>query len=266
MTTRIIPVEGLLAALRRRVPNGGSPVSTEFREGYAAAVQHLAQEFAAAAAPAPTIPVDGVLWNAMDNGLVWLPEWGLGYSSAALRASGIYDEGYWQSYAERAATPMGRRLTAMRVELVRRHYGDGPLVDVGIGCGHFVETRGGETQGYDVNPVGVQWLRTRGRYCDPYAAPVPAVTLWDVVEHLPEPSLLLDHVRDFAFMTLPLFVDAAHVLRSKHFKRTEHLWYWTRGGLLNWMDAQGFDCLEHGTPESLAGREDIHTFVFRRRR
>jgi hypothetical protein len=30
------------------------------------------------------------------------------------------------------------------------------------------------------------------------------------------------------------------------------------------MAEEGFDCLEHTTSESLLGREDIGTFVFRR--
>ena len=41
---------------------------------------------------------------------------------------------------ELADTDLGRELTAARVRLVSRHY-DGPLLDVGIGAGQFVEAR-----------------------------------------------------------------------------------------------------------------------------
>ncbi len=39
--------------------------------------------------------------------------------------------------------------------------------------------------GYDVNPVGVQWLKLRGRWIDLYTADAfPALTFWDSLEHI----------------------------------------------------------------------------------
>ena len=73
-------------------------------------------------------------------------------------------------------------------------------------------------------------------------------------------------VERLVFLCLPLFTGPEHVLRSKHFRPDEHYWYWTYEGLLWWMGEHGFTCIEHGTPESLLGREDIHTFVFNRRK
>lgn len=175
-----------------------------------------------------------------------------------------YDRDYFLKYQGYALTELGREITDYRVSLVEEFYRDGALVDVGIGCGAFVQARGGQTRGYDVNPAGVRWLTARGLWTDPYAEPVPAVTLWDVLEHLPEPQRLLGQVTQLVFTCLPIFRDASHVLASKHFRRDEHCWYWTREGLRAWMSEHGFRCIHEGDRETRLGREDILTFVFRR--
>lgn len=199
------------------------------------------------------------------QGLVWLPERGMGYYP--VRPDGVYDEQYFAKYMLYAETPRGRHLNEIRTSLVARHAGrEAALIDVGIGCGAFIEERGPGAWGFDVNPAGVAWLEDRGLFRDPRQDPAPILTFWDSLEHIPEPGPFLAGAQEWAFVSLPIFRDADHVLRSRHFRRDEHCWYWTRGGFIAWMGEHGFSCVEHGTPESLAGREDIHTFVFRRER
>jgi hypothetical protein len=159
---------------------------------------------------------------------------------------------------------------AARVDFVAQHY-QGPLIDIGIGSGAFVEARRHArpmrpTFGYDVNPVGIAWLQQRRLFADPYAAPFEAATMWDVLEHMPDYLRLLANVREWLFLSLPIFNGSQHVLRSKHFKPNEHCWYFTPEGLVEAMRQCGFEPVTHSLMETELGREDIGTFAFKRAR
>lgn len=209
--------------------------------------------------------MDSVFSSWRESGLIWLPERGMGYYPVQ---GNPYDKAYFRKYQEYAATELGKALTESRLEIIKRFGLDRErILDVGIGCGAFIEARretGLPTWGYDTSPVAEEWLKHRSWWADPYEYRTPVSTFWDSLEHLRDPETLLGTVTDWAFVTLPLFTDARHILASKHFRKDEHRWYWTREGFLNWMREQGFECLEHSTPETLLGREDIHTFVFKR--
>lgn len=198
------------------------------------------------------------------DSLVWLPERGMGFFPVK---DAPYDAAYFAKYQGYAATPMGRALTEARIELVARHW-RGELVDVGIGCGDFVAARteatGALTLGCDVNPLAIDWLNARCLWLDPAHESVAAASFWDSLEHIPQPDLILANVRQFVFVSLPIFADVAHVLRSKHYRKDEHCWYWTRAGFLAWMAAQGWQPVEHNVMETALGREDIETFAFKR--
>lgn len=197
------------------------------------------------------------------DGLRWVGARGMG----ALRVTPLpYDESYFANYEVRARTPMGVQITAGRVDLVRRFYGSGHVVDVGIGCGAFVQARLGWTWGYDVNPAGVEWLRRRARWRDPYESPVSCVTLWDVLEHIPEPARLLGNVTGWIFASCPIWrgSDEGPDASWRHFKPAEHCWYWTREGLIAWMREHGFVCRYADWDETYLGRLDIGTFAFQR--
>jgi hypothetical protein len=58
--------------------------------------------------------------------------------------------------------------------------------------------------------------------------------------------------------------DAEHALRSKHFRPTEHYWYFSRDGLVFAMKGCGFALVAESNVETELGREDIGTFAFRR--
>lgn len=216
----------------------------------------------AARVPAEVTAEDPVFALWAREGLVWLPERGMGFYPVD-PADEPYDESYFRKYQEYANTALGRALTRARVEFVAHHH-KGALVDVGIGCGAFVEARGEGTLGFDVNPVGIRWLKERGLWRDPYYGQVEAVSLWDVLEHLPFPAALLANVRRWVFVSLPIFRDAEHLLASRHYRRDEHRWYWTTEGLVEWMSAHGFQCIDSSEMETRLGREDIGTFAFRR--
>lgn len=190
--------------------------------------------------------------------LLWSAELGMGYHP---RKPMDYSGPYFEKYQSMDATPIGGALTKARVRMVRRHHG-GDLIDIGIGGGRFLEESG--AFGFDVNADAVRWLKERGRFLDPYAGKIPAITCWDSLEHIPNPEGLLAQVVDWVFVSMPIYQDQADCLASKHFKLGEHLWYWTQNGLISWFARLGFGCVEINQEESDIGREGITSFAFRR--
>lgn len=197
----------------------------------------------------------------MRHGLVWLPEIGMGRYPVA-RSGRPYDAEYFSRYQALADTDMGRQLTATRIQLVARHY-SGPLLDVGIGAGQFVQARP-NTRGFDVNPAGVEWLSQRGLWADLYAGRYPALSFWDSLEHIDRPDVAVAKAERFVFVSVPIFESGDHVLRSKHFRPDEHIFYWTHEGLIRWFAEQGFKLLEYNGAETLLGREGIGSYAFER--
>lgn len=190
------------------------------------------------------------------------PEYGMGHHTAPPMD---YGADYFREYRDRDASSMGAALTRERVAFVKRNY-SGPLVDVGIGGGRFVEEYGGDGFGYDINPDAVEWLHEQKRFCDPYATVARAVTCWDSLEHLQKPHELVGRVFSWVFVSMPVYHDIARVHESKHYKPGEHLWYWTDAGLIAWFDRQGFDLAEKADFETQLGREGIYSYAFKRRR
>lgn len=198
--------------------------------------------------------------------LTWWPELGVGFYPVEAGAA-PYDAAYFERYSRQAATEIGRALMRSRSDFVARHW-KGALVDIGIGSGAFIEARRASelpTFGWDVNPMGMAWLNARCLAVNPYALPVAAISLWDVLEHIEDFRPLLAQVQRFVFVSLPVFTGAGHVLTSKHFRRDEHCWYFTALGLIGVMAGLGFDCVEHHDEETRIGREDIQSFAFQRK-
>lgn len=176
-----------------------------------------------------------------------------------------YDEAYFDNYVHREDTEIARRLNAARVALSERYCDC--VVDVGVGSGEFIKKSKIKVYGYDINPVGVGWLKDRGLFVDIYAGvpdDVQGFTLWDTLEHIPNPQEFFRCVRpgDFLLVSLPIFNDVAEVRGSKHYKPSEHLYYYTPAGLVRFMKDSGFDFVESNNEETLAGREGIGSFVF----
>lgn len=196
------------------------------------------------------------------GGMEWFDDRGYGIYPVK---ENPYDQAYFDKYVGYSRTPLGIALTDARVELVRRHAGDDLVVDIGIGCGDFIQRRGSRiTAGYDVNPAAVRWLLDRGLWADPYFKDPPNITCFDSLEHMARPEHLVDRVGRHVFLSIPIFDGPEHVLRSKHFRKDEHVFYFTREGLVRWMAAYGFVLREENRMEVELGREDIGTFVFKR--
>lgn len=218
------------------------------------------------------------------HSLTWFPEAGVGYFEC-VGVETVYDAAYFARYAAQAETPIGKQLNAFRADLVISHAfrlfpSSVEALDVGIGDGAFVRAlddaraldlgAGGdspvlEVRGFDVNPAGVEWLLKRGSWGDLYGRTWPVATFWDALEHIREPARALDQVERLAIVSIPTFRSVDHVLASRHFRRDEHYWYWTRDGFLRFASSCGFRCVDILATETAIGREDIETFVLVRR-
>lgn len=180
-----------------------------------------------------------------------------------------YDKAYFVKYQKHAAGPLDKVINAARLAMLARHDVADDCIDVGIGCGRFIEYANEhkiELCGFDVNRTAVDWLKRRRLLADPYRESFAAICLWDVLEHLPEPDKLLARVPDggLVFCCLPVINDFRWLPKWKHYRPGEHLHYWTHDGLLHWFADRGFECLESNDAETLAGREDILSYVFRK--
>jgi hypothetical protein len=211
------------------------------------------------ATPFPILPRS--LTKALSTELCWFPEQGFGYFPAT-GGTQIYDEAYFEKYRGYAQTEMGARLNVARIALVARHY-TGHLIDIGIGSGAFVNARP-FTWGYDVNPAGIAWLKAQEKLWNPYRQPCLAMSFWDSLEHIPDFPKLLEQVEDSVFIALPIFAAPGDVLLSKHYRKDEHYWYFTRWGLIKFMAGLGWQLLEVSDVETILGREGIASFAFRR--
>jgi hypothetical protein len=199
----------------------------------------------------------------MTDGLIWLPELGIGYYPVVNQKVDYFDD-----YTERSESPIAQALNDFRVNLVNK-YTEGPVLDFGIGSGSFIGNRTYKTFGYDIDPKSVAWLKKKNLYLNPYEVKdVAAITFFDSLEHVQEPHKILLNVAvgGLIFISVPIFKDCNHVLYSKHFKPNEHVWYFTWSGLVKWVCNYGYEFVESSEKESKLGREDIGTFVFRRKK
>jgi hypothetical protein len=194
------------------------------------------------------------------DSLQWFAELGIGYYPVVKRH--VYNADYFAKYQGYATTALGQKLNALRLAMVRRHH-EGQIVDVGIGCGSFIEAHG-NAHGYDISPTAIRWLVARNLFRDPYRANVGVVTMWDSIEHIEDFPYLLSSINRFVFISTPIFDGLDHVLRSRHYRKDEHFWYFTRDGLTLLMARLGWCLVESNDMETSAGRDRIGSFAFAR--
>lgn len=194
----------------------------------------------------------------MKEKLLWLPEFGIGYYPVEDQP---YDEQYWQKYLAMEQTDIGKTLNQARVNMVKE-YEWNEIIDIGIGSGAFIKEFS-NAYGFDINPNAIEWLKQNNKWKEP--SNVDAMSFWDSLEHIHNPTELLGNINKYAFVSCPIYTDKDHILRSKHFRPDEHCWYWTYQGLIKFMSNFGFYLLEYSNIETLIGREDIGSFTFKRK-
>ncbi|MFO0278881.1 MAG: class I SAM-dependent methyltransferase [Planctomycetota bacterium] len=197
----------------------------------------------------------------------------------ALRA--VYDEGYWKSsdpkqrgYADYASeSALYLKTFGRRMRLVRRHLpARASRLDVGGAAGSGL--RVAQREGHDVHGVemsaaiavaaqqalGVDRVHV-GSLDEAIAAKghrpesFDLVTLWDVIEHVPDPQALLRTIRGLIRPGGKLLLETQNIAsrwarllgrRWHHFKHDEHLYHFTPATIRRLLADCGFETLEVG--------------------
>ncbi len=188
----------------------------------------------------------------------------------------VYDEGYWSSTAAktrgytdyRADAPLYLRTYRKRLAVVDRHFErPGRVLDVGCAAGYFLavmQERGWQVTGLEPSDaIREQAAERVGRAnvrkelldeADLAPGSFDLVTLWDVLEHVPDPVRALSRVRSLLAPGGKLLVEtqnvdslAARVLgkRWQHYKHAEHIYHFNRGTLGRVLAGAGFRELEN---------------------
>lgn len=204
----------------------------------------------------PSIPFDELNY-CHDHGIMYQRD---------MTVSVSYDKHYFEKYARYENSPVANALNKGRTGITEKYCAK--LLDIGIGSGEFIKQSNIRVYGFDINPVGVKWLRENGLFVDPYTGnfDVDGFTFWDALEHIPDPDQILGLIRSgmYAFVSIPIFRDLCFLKKSKHYRPNEHYYYYTVGGLTGYFKDAGFKLVEMSDYESQAGREDILTFVFQK--
>lgn len=204
-----------------------------------------------------------------EDGLLWFPEKQVGYYPVD---NTHYDDEYFKEYVRMENTEIGKCLNEFRLKWVNS-YTSGLVLDIGIGCGTFIKKRG-NCLGFDICPKAQSFLIKKDLFFNPFNsfngkgawAKIKGITFFDTLEHLSWPERVINKITNqFVFVTIPIFRDLEHLMRSKHLKRTEHFLYFTEHSLIEYMDNYGLKLLERRDDEIRCGREDILSFVFRRK-
>lgn len=200
----------------------------------------------------------------MDKLLEWNDELGIGYYPVNNNGN-VYDKAYFDKYVGYEELDIGKQINQFRINFTNTFCKEGAVLDVGIGSGFFLSNRG-NTYGYDVNPTGIDWLYNRNKYVDVYLDEISyfkGLTFFDSFEHIENPWLILRRLyNQYVIMSIPIFKDKEHVLKSKHFRPDEHYHYFTHQGLVNYMSGLGFSFCWMSNQETLLGRDEIYTYVF----
>lgn len=181
-----------------------------------------------------------------------------------------YDDSYFWASIRNSKSKIADELNKFRVEIVNK-YVKGKVLDFGCGCGQFIKYRG-NCLGFDICPKSITELRKKKTYLDFWNGglkehKIEAVTMFDVLEHIRNPELVLSQIPcRYVFISIPVFRSKEHALKSRHFKPREHYWYFTQKSIRGLMDNNGFALVESRDDEIKIGREDIYTYVFRKKR
>lgn len=192
------------------------------------------------------------------------PEHGIAYQKS-MEVSVEYGKDYFEKYIGYEGADIALRINEFRVSFTNPNCEC--LLDIGIGSGEFIKNSKVKTYGFDINPYAIQWLQERAIYCDPYEGipeEIKGITMWDALEHFPEPSRFLNLLRSgmHIFLSIPIFEDLLTLKQSKHYKPNEHYYYFTENGMIKYFQDLGFSLVETSRGETTAGRESIGSFHF----
>lgn len=180
-----------------------------------------------------------------------------------------YNSSYFDLYRKRRHFRLQRGNERLkRIELLRE---PGRLLDIGCSLGYFVEAaqiRNWKASGIEISPYASEEARKLGLdaatgvledagYPD---AAFDCVTMWDVLEHVPDPT---EHMREVHRILSPggLVVIGTpnlghiqfrlHGESWRHLKPAEHIFYFHSASLSRLLEKTGFEVVQ---PPILGGR------------
>jgi SAM-dependent methyltransferase len=166
-----------------------------------------------------------------------------------------YDPAYFDLYRRRREFRLRRGAARLRrIELIQE---PGRLLDVGCSLGYFVEAanaRGWDASGIDISPHAAKLgLDVRAGMLEDAGfedGSFDCVTMWDVLEHVPDPTRHMLEVRrlladgGLVVIGTPDLGHPAFRLkreRWRHLKPAEHIYYFTKSSLRRLLKKTGFE-------------------------
>ena len=188
----------------------------------------------------------------------------------------VYNESYWSSDAAkvhgytdyRADAPLYRKTYRRRLAVVRRHFpAPGRVLDVGCAAGYFL----GVMQEEGWNVLGLEPSDAIRLHAEELLgtanvrsgllgqveleeASFDLITMWDVIEHIPDPVGAVREVRRLLKPNGKLLIEtqnvnsrAARVLgrRWQHYKHAEHIYHFNPKTLGRVLARGGFEIVEN---------------------
>ena len=180
-----------------------------------------------------------------------------------------YDSGYFDLYRKRREFRLRRAESRLKqIELIRA---PGRLLDIGCSLGYFVEAanaRGWKACGIDISEYAAEEARKLG--LDVRAGTIEqagfedasfdCITMWDVLEHVPDPTRHMLEVRRILAPAGVVVIgtpDLGHAAfrikreRWRHLKPAEHIHYFDGSSLRRLLEKTGFEVVR---PPVVGGR------------
>ncbi len=186
-----------------------------------------------------------------------------------VNSNNVYDENYIKKYEEYDSSNRGKKINEFRQEVIKG-FGEKNYLDVGVGSGKLVKDL--HCFGYDVNEVMKKRLKGNGQFKDLYKddlTDIHTFCFFDSFEHIEDLGEVIHKLKkgDVFITSIPLLKNGAikeDVLKWKHYREDEHYHYFTIDAFLSFMLID-FDVLFCSDYEIKLGREDIYTYVFKKR-
>lgn len=192
---------------------------------------------------------------------------------AAVYAGGYFTGGAYADYFENERKTSMHKARQRLDTFAELGLGGGRLLDLGCAAGYFVdEALGRGFDAWGVEPSEDARRQAPARALDRVVATLDdarlprrfdAVTLWDVLEHLPDPEDAIAGIRERLAPGgwLGIVVPAIGNINTRwapstwdQYKPPEHLWYWSLRSLSAFLDRQGFEVVRHGVAWERASR------------
>ncbi|MFQ5506180.1 MAG: FAD-dependent oxidoreductase [Planctomycetota bacterium] len=190
--------------------------------------------------------------------------------------SEVYNQDYWQShspkergYADyRKEAPLYIKTFEKRLGLIDRYAPEpGRALDVGCAAGYFLEVlrrRGWDVSGVELSPEIARHARQELGIEDIYVGDLrdsehgeksfDLITMWDLVEHVPEPLSLLRKAASLLADDGHLVIETQNVesrfarllgARWQHYKHLEHLYHFSPATIRKLLDDAGLEIVEN---------------------